>query len=203
MYQTNYQHKPPIHRGLKPQLEPYPRYPVEPMDLLTVHKQEYIKFPKIDRPKIYKPEEIRQHSAPLDSTTSYNVDYPPRALRPNIRQYEDRQAALIAQANKNLAPFQPQTVYQSEYMMKRVPSLVRYGDKNEHLYRPSSIKFSGITEAQDQFCGVRGEPAQSCRPIDMNCRSTDPVLGNTTYRDEYPTRHLPCRDICPAELLLA
>ena len=203
LYQTNYQHQPPIQRGLKPQLELYPWYPVEPMDLVTVHQQEYVKFPRIDRPKGFKPDQVRNHSAPLDSITSYHVDYPPRALRPNIRQYKDREAALVARATKKLPPFQSQTVYQSEYMRKRAPTQVRYGDKNEHMYRPSSIKFSGITEAQDQFTGARGEPAQCCWPIEMNCKSTDPILGNTTYREEFPYRKIPTRDICPAELLLA
>ena len=200
LYQSNFTAQDSqLQRGLKARPQFVPHFPVEPMDLLTTQKQDYVKFPKVERARECKPiHGTHLSDEPLSSRTSYQDDYPARPLqmRTSLPKIPDRYVI-------NNAPFNPQTVYQSEYVQPILPpSTIRFGDKNERPFLPSNAKFYGITENKERFVPLNGKPAQSCKPYDPGYRSTEPLLSNTTYQEEFIKRQLPKQDICPAALLL-
>ena len=86
---------------------------------------------------------------------------------------------------------------------------VRYGDRCERVFKPSSVKFASISETRSSYVPLKASPSQSFKQaLDFSegglVRSANkaPMNSVTAYREEFPVRNLPQREVCPAEALL-
>ena len=190
---------------------------------VSIHKASYTGWDKPVRPSTpcKKALDYYKSNAPFVGSTQYNEDFQCsfREKQLHCGLSAEEQAAILAYDHKNGqrmkeahyfgGKFLPFSVNQSDYFnFNKVQPRIRHSDKHERIYKSSLTKFQGISDYKASFIPLQGNPAKSCKPLDLKIKNeerkeTKEKLSNTTaYREHYPERPLIPKDICPAEILL-
>ena len=218
-----YQHFPHKRDICPPEPDKLQLFQGKDMNLQSEQQASYARWNEQPKPSTsYKKMEKRVISdAKFDGQTQNMIQFQRVPIHDQVAVLKDvnRKAAEVGYVQKDGrhvkeaqnfgGSFASTTTNKSEYFQfwKTTPR-IRYGDSCEKPYQPSNATFQSQSVARASYIPLNVEPAKSFKPLDLRFQQKQSTVektkleSSTAYREHYPVRPLPKRNICPAELLL-
>ena len=152
-------------------------------------------------------------SSKFEGFTSNMDHFKPVGVKQHVAEITEvnRTAAEIGCSQKNGkgikeaqhfgGQFTASTTNKSEYFpYEQTTPRVRYDFSYEKLYRPPSTKFSAQSESKRHYIPLGAKPAKSFKLHYPSFKLSDQpqIMRSTAYREEFPIKPLPRRDVYPS-----
>ncbi|XP_048811972.1 stabilizer of axonemal microtubules 2 isoform X1 [Lagopus muta] len=187
---TEYVEKYPKYSNISParSLKPKQEYQAHrgKMEGITTFKSDYLPYDIVKRPFRVQ-EEYKPKTGELELGTTYKKDYYAHEIQPVtlVRPLERKHTTggkLDTIPTYQDVPFDSTTSHRSSYVAHRLePKFV----KSKEEYKPSSQPFEDLTTHRNDFKGLPGPLARSCKPENAKVQSSDHFSGVTEFQDRF------------------
>ncbi len=193
----------------------------DPSGLTSEHRTSYARWEKQPRPstscKMMDKIIISKDKFPDETSTTHHFKHFPEERWLQGARDVNETATAVAHAYREGdgvktaqhfgGAFTAVTTNESEYYPKGVSRgpQVRYRDAYERKFQPSKVKFKSQSEMGASYVPLNGRRAASYIPathIHFGRSSKAKMIGSTTYGEQFPWRHGPLEQRCPAEVIL-